>query len=246
MSPAQKCSYRSTKKLIRLKQKDSSKRWIPVTSNRCPDHLSRQSLITASTFAYSSKNCSAADNHALPTRFNIIKKLTHSHRQTHTLTHTHTHTHTHTPKLTRSNSHTQTHTLKLTHSNSHTQTHTIKLTRSNSHSNSYTHTQVHREYVNMFGWEIFRAVWNDRGCAVVRNCLLRWPGHLFEVTGTHLFDQFFFCFKHISLFPAQIGAFFPWYIPILCYTKDFTCRSGVTLNPCISEMTQDLENKNCF
>ena len=31
--------------------------------------------------------------------------------------------------------------------------------------------------------------------AVVRNSLLSWSGHLFEVTGTHLFDQSF-CFKH--------------------------------------------------
>ena len=35
--------------------------------------------------------------------------------------------------------------------------------------------------------------------AVVRNCLLWWSGHLFEVLGTLLFDQYF-CFKHISLF----------------------------------------------
>ena len=34
---------------------------------------------------------------------------------------------------------------------------------------------------------------------VVRNCLLRWSGHLFEVPSTHLFDQCF-CLKHISLF----------------------------------------------
>ena len=42
--------------------------------------------------------------------------------------------------------------------------------------------------------------------AVVRNCLLRWSGHLVEVVGTPLFDQSF-CFKHISLFCAAIGAF---------------------------------------
>ena len=35
--------------------------------------------------------------------------------------------------------------------------------------------------------------------AVVKNCLLRWSGHLFEVPSTHLFDQCF-SFKHISLF----------------------------------------------
>ena len=38
------------KKLICLKQKDWSKRGVPATSARCPDHLSRQFLITASTF----------------------------------------------------------------------------------------------------------------------------------------------------------------------------------------------------
>ena len=42
--------------------------------------------------------------------------------------------------------------------------------------------------------------------AVVRNCLLRWSGHLVEVVGTPLFDQSF-CFKHISFFCAAIGAF---------------------------------------
>ena len=35
--------------------------------------------------------------------------------------------------------------------------------------------------------------------AVVRNCLLRWSRHLFEVPSTHLFNQCF-CFKHITLF----------------------------------------------
>ena len=45
--------------------------------------------------------------------------------------------------------------------------------------------------------------------AVVRNCLLRWSGHLFEVPSTNLFNQCF-CFKDISLFFAPIGAFFHW------------------------------------
>ena len=45
--------------------------------------------------------------------------------------------------------------------------------------------------------------------AVVRNCLLRWSGHLFEVPSTHFFDQCF-CFKHITLFYVPIGAFFRW------------------------------------
>ena len=53
--------------------------------------------------------------------------------------------------------------------------------------------------------------------AVIRNCLLRWSGRLFEVTGTHLFDQCF-CFKHIRLFfCAPGGAFFRWYLFVLLY-----------------------------
>ena len=71
--------------------------------------------------------------------------------------------------------------------------------------------------------------------AVVRNCLLRLSGQLFEVRSTHLFDKCF-RFKHIRLFYAPIGAFFRWYPPFLYYTKHFTCRIGVTLNPCISVM----------
>ena len=52
--------------------------------------------------------------------------------------------------------------------------------------------------------------------AVVRNCLLSWSGHLFEVPSTHIFDKCF-CFKHISLVYAPIGAFFRWYIHICIY-----------------------------
>ena len=62
--PAEKCSYRSTKKLMCLKQKDWSKRGVPATSTRCPDHLSRQFLTTASTFPYNSKNSSAEHIHS--------------------------------------------------------------------------------------------------------------------------------------------------------------------------------------
>ena len=61
---AEKCSYRSIKRLICLMQKHWSKRWVLGTSNRCPDHLSRQFLTTASTFPYSSKNSSAEHIHA--------------------------------------------------------------------------------------------------------------------------------------------------------------------------------------
>ena len=76
--------------------------------------------------------------------------------------------------------------------------------------------------------------------AVVRNCLLWWSGHLFAVTSTNLFDQSF-CFQHISLFCAPIGTFFRWYPPFLCYTKDFTCISGITLNPGISATNPNFE-----
>ena len=95
--PAEKCSYRSKKRLIYLKQNEWSKRWVPVTSNWCPDYLSRQLLTTASTFPYSSKNSSSEHTHTLSTWLTI------------TNTHTHTHTHTHTDSLT------LTHRLSLTH-----------------------------------------------------------------------------------------------------------------------------------
>ena len=45
---------------------------------------------------------------------------------------------------------------------------------------------------------------------MVRNCLLRWSGHLFEVPSTHLFDQCF-CFDHVTLYYAPIGAFSRWF-----------------------------------
>ena len=72
---------------ICLKQKHWSKRWVLGTSNRCPDHLSRQFRAPPSTFTYSSKNPSAEHIHALSTWLIITNTLTHSHRQTHTLTH---------------------------------------------------------------------------------------------------------------------------------------------------------------
>ena len=43
--------------------------------------------------------------------------------------------------------------------------------------------------------------------SVVRNCLLSWSGHLVQVADTRLFYKWF-CFKHVSLFCAPIGAFF--------------------------------------
>ena len=57
-------SIRAQKWLIGLKQRDWSKRGVPVTSNRCPDHLSRKFLTNASTFPYSSKNSSVEHIHA--------------------------------------------------------------------------------------------------------------------------------------------------------------------------------------
>ena len=65
--PAEKCSYRRKKRLICLKQKNLSKRWVLGTSIRCPDHLSRQFLTTACTFPYSSKNSSTEHIHAFYT-----------------------------------------------------------------------------------------------------------------------------------------------------------------------------------
>ena len=62
--PAEKCSFRSIKRVICLKQKHWLKRWVLGTSNRCPDLLSRQCLTTTSTFPYSSKNSSAEHIHA--------------------------------------------------------------------------------------------------------------------------------------------------------------------------------------
>ena len=151
-------------------QKHWSKRWVPVTSNRCPDHLSRQFLTTASTFPYSSKNSSAEHIHALPAWLIITNTLTHIDKHTHSLTHSHTHTHTYT------------------HTHTHSRTH-IHAQR-----DMYKEAWIcsAEEFLELYG----------KLEAVVRNFLLRWTGHLFEVTGTHLFDQSF-CFlcSDSSIFP---------------------------------------------
>ena len=103
------------KRVICLKQKYWSKRWVLVTSNRCPDHLSRQYLTSVTTFPYRSKNFSAEHIHALPTLVIITNTLTyidthtHTHTLTHTLTSTNTHTHTHRQTHTLTNPHTHTH-----------------------------------------------------------------------------------------------------------------------------------------
>ena len=44
---------------------------------------------------------------------------------------------------------------------------------------------------------------------------------------------------------APIGVFFHWYFPFPCNSKDFKCRSGVTLNPCISATNEDVK-KSAF
>ena len=142
------------KKANMFQAKRLIKRWVPVTSNRCPDHLSRQFLTTASTFPYSSKNSSAEHIHALSTWLTMRNTLTHSHRQTHTLTHINTHTHTHTLLCTRAHTHTHssaehilalttwlTITNKLTHIDTHTYTHT--------HTHSPTHSQTHTDALTL-------------------------------------------------------------------------------------------------
>ena len=95
---AEKCSYRSTKRLICLKQKDWSKRGVPVTSTRC---LNSQFLTTATTIPHGSKNSSAEYIHDVWTCLILTNTVTHIEKHTHSrtdsFTHTHTHTHTHTP-----------------------------------------------------------------------------------------------------------------------------------------------------
>ena len=219
--------------LICLKQKHWSKRCVPVTSNRCPDHLSRQFLTTASTFPYSSKNSSVEHINAFYTYpcmrececasmsvwvckcvwFCIWVRVCVCLCEWVCLWWW---------------------AMLIKH--------------------FYTYPCV-REcqcvcvcvflcvYVCVCLWLsvcvcvcvcVCLSMWvslfvmvshvdKARICsaeeflelygkveAVVRNCVLRWLGHLFEVTGTHLFDQSF-CFKHISLLYVPIWAFFLWY-----------------------------------
>ena len=85
------------------------------------------------------------------------------------------------------------------------------------HARAHTHTLMHTETcIKMWicSAEEFLELYGKVE-AVVRNFLLRWSGHLVEVAGTPLFDQSF-CFKQISLFCAQIEAFFCWYTPFPC------------------------------
>ena len=149
---------------------------------------------------------------------------THTHARTHACMHTCMHTHLLTYSLTHAHMHAHTLTLTHSHSLSHTQTHALR--------DMFKEAWIclAEQFLELYG----------KVEVVVRNCLLRWSGHLFEVTGTHLFDQSF-CFKLINLFCAPTGAFFRWYPSFLFYTKDFTCRSELSLNPCISAMNQDYE-----
>ena len=87
----------------------------------------------------------------------------------------------------------QTHSHRQTHTQTHTHTHT----HARAHARTRTHRDMYkkREYVRLRNFlELYGKVET-----MVRNCLLRWSGHLVEVAGTPLFDQSF-SFKHISLF----------------------------------------------
>ena len=119
------------KMLVCLKQKDWSKSGVPATSTRCSDHLSKQFLITAFSFPYSSKYSSAEHIHTLPTCLTFINTLTYIYKQTHS--HTDSFTHSHTDSFT------------------------------HSRSLSLMHTETCIKSINMFGWEIFGAVWKGRG-----------------------------------------------------------------------------------
>ena len=59
------------------------------------------------------------------------------------------------------------------------------------HIHTQTHCHAHRDMYKQCEYVRLRNFWSCIGKveAVVRNCLLRWSGHLVEVAGTHLFDQ---------------------------------------------------------
>ena len=167
-------------------------------------------------------------------------KRTHSHRQTHS--HTDSFAHRQTDRHTQKHKHKHTHT--HTHTQTHTITHTLSLTHTHTRARARTHGQTCIKSVNMFGWGIFGAVWKGRGggqelCAEV----IRAPGW---GIWNPLFDQSF-CFKHISLFCAPIGAFFRWYPPFPCYTKDFTYRNEVNFEPLyLNDESRFWKLKTCF
>ena len=149
------------KRLICLKQKDWSKRWVLGTSNRCPDHFSRQILTTTPTFPYSSKNSSAEHIYDISTCLILTNTVNHIDK------HTHTHTHTLTHSLSLS--------LSLSLKHKHTHTHTLSL--SLSLSLSLTHTGTCIKSVNTFDWGIFGAVWKcGRGGQEFSAEVIRAPG----------------------------------------------------------------------
>ena len=103
--PVEKCSYRSTAKANLFKAKRLIEKGVPATSIRCPDHFSRQFLITASTFSYGSKNSSAEHIHDVSICLIVTNTLSHIDKHTHTLIHTHTDSHTHTHTHTHMHAH---------------------------------------------------------------------------------------------------------------------------------------------
>ena len=127
------------KRLICLKQTDWSKRGVPTTSTRCPDHLSRQFMTTASTFRDSPKNSSAEHFHDVSTCLILTNTLNHIDK--------HTHIDSFTLSLHLSLSHTHTLSLSLTHTHSLS----LSLSLSLTHSLTLAHRDMYkeREYVRL-------------------------------------------------------------------------------------------------
>ena len=125
---------------------------VQCTSNRCPDHLSRQFITTASTVTYSSKNSSAEHIHALSTWLIITNTITHIDKNAYTHTHSLSHIDKHTHSFTQTNTHTLTLSLSLSLSLSHTHTHTHTHTYTHTHALKLTQTGIcirKREYVEL-------------------------------------------------------------------------------------------------
>ena len=76
--------------------------------------------------------------------------------------------------------------------------------------------------------------------AVVRNCLLRWSGHLFGVPSIHLFDQCF-CFKYISLFLCSDRSIFPLVPSFSLLHQRFYVQKWDNFEACISAKIQNFE-----
>ena len=139
----------------------------------------------------------------------------------------------HSYKHTHSHKQTHTHTHWLIHSLTHTHTHTHTHIHTKTHTHILKHTGTCVKSVNMFSWGIFGAVWESRGGGQELSAeVIRAPGW------GSWYPPFW---PLLPFFCAPIGAFFRWYPPFPCYTKDFTCRSEVPLNPCISVTNKDFE-----